>query len=92
MDAALPADEQARIAEVLDRFVAVEKIDYHALRTRYAGARRFMSVHVLVPGEWTVQRGHNLVEDIEQQIMMLFDNIDIDTHLEPIEDEVSFRH
>lgn len=92
MDAALPEDEQARIAEVLNRYVEAEQIDYHALRTRYAGARRFMSVHVLVPGEWTVQRGHDLVEVIEQQIMQLFDNIDIDTHLEPLEDEASFRH
>lgn len=92
MDAALPEEEQSRIVEVLDRYVAAEQIDYHALRTRYAGARRFMSVHVLVPGEWTVQRGHDLVETMELQIMALFDSIDIDTHLEPIEDEVSFRH
>lgn len=92
MDAALPEEEQSRIVEVLDRYVAAEQIDYHALRTRYAGARRFMSVHVLVPGEWSVQRGHDLVETMELQIMALFDSIDIDTHLEPLEDEVSFRH
>lgn len=92
MDAALPDEEQAEIVKVLDQYVADEKIGYHALRTRYAGARRFMSVHVLVPGEWSVQRGHDLVEAIEMQIMELFDSIDIDTHLEPIEDAVSFRH
>jgi divalent metal cation (Fe/Co/Zn/Cd) transporter len=92
MDAALPEEEQSRIVEVLESYVAKEQIDYHALRTRYAGVRRFMSVHVLVPGEWSVQRGHDLVEAIELQIMSLFDTIDIDTHLEPIEDEVSFRH
>ena len=92
MDAALPAEELAAIVEVLERFVASDTITYHALRTRYAGARRFMSVHVLVPGEWTVQQGHDLVESIEQQIMDIFGNIDIDTHLEPIEDLASWRH
>jgi len=92
MDAALPQNEQAKIIAVLERYVAAEPIGYHALRTRYAGSRRFMSVHVLVPGDWSVQRGHDLVESMELQIMDLFDGIDIDTHLEPIEDEVSFRH
>lgn len=92
MDAALSADEQSAIVAVLEQFAASDDIAYHALRTRYAGARRFMSVHVLVPGHWTVQQGHDLVETIEQQIMALFDNIDIDTHIEPIEDLASWRH
>lgn len=92
MDAALSIDEQAAIVQVLERFVASDAIAYHAFRTRYAGARRFMSVHILVPGDWTVQQGHDLVETIEINIMALFDNIDIDTHLEPIEDLASWRH
>lgn len=92
MDAALPSQEQEEIISVLDEHVASSKIAYHALRTRYAGSRRFMSVHILVPGNWTVQQGHDLVEVIELRIMSLFDNIDIDTHLEPIEDLASWRH
>lgn len=92
MDAALPEDELVEIVKVLERFATSDHITYHALRTRYAGARRFMSVHVLVPGHWSVQQGHDLLELIEQQIMDKFDNIDIDTHLEPIEDLASWRH
>ncbi len=92
LDAALPAEEQSAIIEVLQAFADRHPIAYHALRTRYAGARRFMSVHILVPGEWSVQRSHELVEDIERQLMALFDYIDIDTHLEPIEDEASWHH
>lgn len=92
MDAALPEEELAEIINVLERFAASDQITYHALRTRYAGARRFMSVHVLVPGHWSVQQGHDLLELIEQQIMDKFNNIDIDTHLEPIEDLASWRH
>ena len=92
LDAALSAHEQTKITEVLDQFVRSDNIAYHALRTRYSGARRFMSVHILVQGDWTVQQGHDLVELIEQQIMTIFDNIDIDTHLEPIEDDASWTH
>ncbi|MFM8342650.1 MAG: cation diffusion facilitator family transporter [Methylomonas sp.] len=92
LDAALPSEEQTAIIEVLEQFVVSDHITYHALRTRYAGARRFMSVHILVPGSWTVQQGHDLVETIELQLMTLFDHLDIDTHLEPIEDQASWRH
>ena len=92
LDAALPSEEQAAIIEVLEQFVVSDHITYHALRTRYAGARRFVSVHILVPGSWTVQQGHDLVETIELQLMRLFDHLDIDTHLEPIEDQASWRH
>ncbi len=92
MDGALIAEEQAKITEVLGQFVLLNGIAYHALRTRYAGARRFVSVHILVPGNWTVQQGHDLVESIEQNITAIFDNIDIDTHLEPIEDPASWQH
>jgi cation diffusion facilitator family transporter len=92
LDAALSHHEQTKIVEVLEKFVDSDKIAYHALRTRYSGAQRFMSVHILVPGNWTVQQGHDLVELIEQQITTIFDNIDIDTHLEPIEDDASWTH
>lgn len=92
LDAALSAEEIAEIVAVMEQFVVSDGIAYHALRTRYAGARRFMSVHVLVPGGWTVQQGHDLLESMERQIMDKFDNIDIDTHLEPIEDLASWEH
>jgi cation diffusion facilitator family transporter len=92
MDAALIPNEQKKIIDILEKFVSLNGIAYHALRTRYAGARRFMSVHILVPGSWTVQQGHDLAELIEQRITDIFNNIDIDTHLEPIEDPVSWEH
>lgn len=92
MDAALSPEDQELILTALDKFCRTHEITFHALRTRYAGARRFMSVHILVPGDWSVKQGHDLVEIIEQQIMAQFGNIDIDTHIEPIEDSVSWDH
>ena len=64
MDTALPPEEQAAIQQVLDNY-SQAGVQFHALLTRQAGMRRFVSVHVLVPGTWTVQRGHELLEQIE---------------------------
>lgn len=89
MDRALEPDERARIDAVLERFTS-ERTGFHAVRTRRAGQRAFVSLHVLVPGEWTVQRGHDFVEEVEAALRETFAAATIDTHLEPIEDPVSF--
>ena len=90
MDSALPDDEQAVLRGLLDGYRA-DGVDYHALRTRRAGSRRFVDVHILVPGAWTVQKGHDLLERIEAQIRDRLRNTTVFTHLEPIEDPVSWR-
>jgi cation diffusion facilitator family transporter len=85
MDTALPAVELAAITTVLDRYSAND-VQYHALRTRQAGPRRFVSVHVLVPGAWTVMQGHDLLERIEADIRAALPLVSVLTHLEPLED------
>jgi cation diffusion facilitator family transporter len=90
MDTALPLDERAQIEKILEAR-RPERIAYHALLTRRSGARRFVSVHILVPGAWTVQRGHDLAEEIEAQIREALPNTTAITHLEPIEDPASWR-
>ena len=90
LDTALPEDMLGAITGILDAHTA-EGVRYHALRTRQAGARRFISFHILVPGDWTVQRGHDLLERIEEQIRAAVANSVVDTHLEPIEDPVSWE-
>jgi cation diffusion facilitator family transporter len=85
MDTALPPSERSVITDVLDRHVS-DSVQYHALRTRQAGARRFVSVHVLVPGAWTVERGHNLLELIESELRSALPLLTVTTHLEPLED------
>ena len=89
MDSALPAHEYAAVRGVLDGSAA-GGIQYHALRTRESGARRFVSVHVLVPGEWTVHRGHALLEQIEADIRSVVRNVTILTHLESLDDPASW--
>ncbi|WP_242340463.1 MULTISPECIES: cation diffusion facilitator family transporter [unclassified Anaeromyxobacter] len=90
LDTGLAAAERRALEEVLARHAA-EHLQFHALRTRQAGSRRFVSVHVLVPGAWTVQRGHALLEEIERDLRAAIPNLTVTTHLEPIEDSVSFE-
>ncbi|HEX6106693.1 MAG TPA: cation diffusion facilitator family transporter [Gemmatimonadales bacterium] len=90
LDTALPAEFLASITGILDARSG-DGVRYHALRTRQAGARRFISFHILVPGDWSVQRGHDLLEEIEEEIRSAVPNSVVDTHLEPIEDPVSWE-
>lgn len=90
MDTALPADDREKIAAVLQRYVD-QGIEFHALRTREAGARRFVSVHILVPGEWSVREGHREIEQIERDIRAALPGAIVFTHLEPVEDPASFE-
>src|SRR3546814_15168636 len=62
---------------------------FHAIRTRTAGSRRFVTLHMLVPGAWSVQRGHDLVEDFELALATRLGPVAVLTHLEPIEDPLS---
>jgi cation diffusion facilitator family transporter len=90
MDTALPVDELNTIQKVLDRHCQ-PNIQCHALRTRQAGSRRFVSVHVLVPGDWTVDRGHKLLECMEDDIRSALPNVTVLTHLESINDSASWN-
>jgi cation diffusion facilitator family transporter len=90
LDTALPLEERRAIEAILARYRREEGIETHALRTREAGARRFVSVHVLVPGGWTVHRGHQLLESIENDIRAALPNATVFTHLESLEDPASF--
>lgn len=90
MDTALPADEQAQLIKVLQTY-SQTGIQYHALRTRQSGVRRFVSCHILVPGNWTVQEGHDLLEQIEADMRRVLPNATIFTHLEPLNDPISWN-
>ncbi|MDD4912351.1 MAG: cation diffusion facilitator family transporter [Sideroxydans sp.] len=96
MDAAIPAEQIASIEAVLATY-REQGLNFHALRTRQAGRQAFISLHVLVPGEWSVQRGHDVVEDIEADIRAAVPCSHLTTHLEPLEDprslaDISLEH
>ncbi len=89
MDEALPEQEQKLIQRVMAMY-RDKGVAFHALRTRQAAARRFVSVHVLVPGDWTVHDAHHIAEDFENDIRAALGGaVTVFTHLEPAEDELS---
>jgi cation diffusion facilitator family transporter len=89
MDRALEPGELAEVQRVLDAF-AGDDVQFHALRTRRAARRAFVTVHVLVPGTWSVQAGHDLAERVEAELRAIAEPTTVFTHLEPIEDPASF--
>lgn len=90
LDAALPKEDMDVIKSILDKYEP-QGIQFHALRTRLAGTRRFVSFHVLVPGAWTVLQGHDLCEAIELAIIQALPGTNVTTHLEPLEDPASWN-
>jgi cation diffusion facilitator family transporter len=92
LDTAIEAGDLAAVEGILARYRRDVGIHTHALRTRQAGMRRFVSVHILVPGGWTVRRGHRLLEEIENDIRAaLPSGTTVFTHLEPLDDPASFQ-
>ena len=89
MDHALAPGEQAEIQAVLDAY-REDGVEFHALRTRQAGRRAFVSLHLLVPGAWTVQQGHDLAEQVERDVRARLPYATVFTHVEPKEDAASF--
>ncbi|MGE5232642.1 MAG: cation diffusion facilitator family transporter [Acidobacteriota bacterium] len=90
MDTMLPKADQETLQRVLEPYVAAG-VQWHALRTRQSGPRRFISFHVLVPGKWTVQHGHALLEAIEADVRKAFENTTVFTHLESLDDPRSWE-
>jgi cation diffusion facilitator family transporter len=89
MDQSLPEDKVKEIQQVLQPYAA-DGVQFHALRTRSAAARGFVSMHILVPGKWTVQRAHRLAEQIENEIRQTNGQVAVFTHVEPLEDPQSW--
>lgn len=88
MDVSVPEETRQQIEQVLDRY-RNEGLAFHALRTRQAGARAFATIHVLVPGDWSVKKGHDHSERIEADLRAVVPHIHVTTHLEPKDDPIS---
>jgi len=91
LDTAIPADELDIVTGILDHYRTAEGVETHALRTRRAASRRFISVHVLVPNWWSVEHGHDLADHIEHDIRTALPGTTVFTHLEPIDDPTSWE-
>ncbi len=91
LDQAIPGDDLREIGKLFNEYSKRYGVTFHALRTRQAGARRFVSFHLLVPDEWSVKRAHQLSEELEARITSLVPNASLLTHIEPISDPASYE-
>jgi cation diffusion facilitator family transporter len=90
LDAAIPPAEVAEIDKIFAEYRRRYHVDFHALLTRQAGARRFISFHLLVPDAWPVERAHSLSEEIEERIRSLVPQAITLSHIEPISQQASY--
>jgi divalent metal cation (Fe/Co/Zn/Cd) transporter len=91
MDGAIDRAYVHHIHAVFDIYSKKDAIQFHGLRTRVAGSRKFISFHVLVPGDWTVQKAHTLVEQVEKDIRGEVPHATITSHIEPVEDPAAWN-
>ena len=91
LDPAISAEDQKEVAKLIAEYSRRHGVSFHALRTRQAGARRFVSFHLLVPDDWSVARAHQLSEEIEARMRSMVPNAAIFTHIEPISDPASYE-
>ena len=90
LDGAIPLPELADIEKIFAEYRRRYGVEFHALLTRQAGARRFVSFHLLVPDAWPVDRAHQLSEEIEERIRELVPNVITLSHIEPISQPASY--
>lgn len=91
MDHALPEKEQAAVRQAIESSL-LPQMHYHALRTRQAGARRFVDFHLLVPGIWSVRVAHKLTEQVEEAVRKVLPGwTEVTVHIEPLEDQASWE-
>jgi len=90
LDAAISRNDQNEVTKLFAEYAKRYGVAFHALRTRQAGARRFVSFHLLVPDAWTVAQAHQLSEEIEARMRSMVPNASIFTHIEPISDPASY--
>lgn len=91
LDAAISTEDTGEVTKLFAEYSRRYGVGFHALRTRQAGARRFISFHLLVPDEWSVAQAHRLSEEMEERIRSLVPNASIFTHIEPISDPASYE-
>jgi len=90
LDAAIPTEDTGEVTKLFAEYSKRYGVSFHALRTRQAGKRRFISFHFLVPDAWSVAQAHRLSEEIEERIRSLVPNSAILVHIEPISDPASY--
>lgn len=89
LDRALPERDQQQIRSLI-RHELEPGATFHALRTRKAGARRFVDFHLLLPGAFSLQHAHDVTDRVEKAVKSEFPGTETTVHIEPIEEPASW--
>lgn len=81
-DTALPEAEIGRVRGLIEKHKD-QFLDYHDLRTRKSGAKRYLDFHLEVCSEQRVSKAHEVCDEIESDLMKEFSDVDINIHVEP---------
>ncbi|MEJ2738300.1 MAG: cation diffusion facilitator family transporter [Dehalococcoidia bacterium] len=82
MDTRLSEDEEQAIRSVIMEHSG-EVVDFHALRTRKAGNRRYIDLHLVVPHDKSINAAHELCDRLEEKIRNVLPGADLTVHVEP---------
>jgi len=84
VDEALPPEEQDAIRQAIEPFAARGVVGYHQLRTRRAGARRYVDLHVQFRSGTSLEEAHGTAHALQDEIeRRLPGGTDVLIHLEP---------
>ena len=87
VDESLPAEEVAAIRGAIEEFGPQGVVGYHELRTRRAGARRYVDLHVQFRRGTSLEDAHRTAHELQDTIASRLRGVDVLIHLEP-EDRV----
>jgi len=81
IDQRLPDEEIAHIDRVIRSDARV--ISYHNLRTRRAGAMRYIDLHIVVPADWSLQQAHAVADELEKRLERELSPAEVVIHVDP---------
>ena len=81
LDLALPADDLARISDIIQNRCTKE-MSFHDLRTRKAGNYKYIDFHLNLDPDKTVREAHEICDLIEEDIKRAFEHTEVTIHVE----------
>ena len=90
MDHAIAEEERERVRELIRAHLPAGA-QFHLLRTRLSGARRFIEFHLLVDGDLSVREGHRLADRLESALVAAIPELAVTIHVEPVDEQASWE-
>jgi len=86
IDVKLPEAEENAIRSSIMEHIG-ELVDFHKLRTRKAGSRRYIDLHVVMPKNISVEKAHRMCDHLEVDIETRLQHTSVTIHVEPCNEE-----